>query len=226
MNISLKTIILSASLLWGGDVVAQTPQQWRDSLATLSKQISQMPYSSDLYLKKAEANIELQQWEYALETYNEILRHDPANPAALYYRAFVNGKLRRYDLSLDDYQHLLNLLPSHLEARLGLAYTLTKLGKRQDALDQYGLCIEQHRDSAVAYASRACLEEELKQYDTALYDWDKALSLSPANNDYLFSKANLLVKMERREEARKCLMELLRRGVARADLEELLRLCR
>lgn len=213
-------------MLWGGDVVAQTPQQWRDSLATLSKQISQSPYSSDLYLRKAAVNIELQQWEYALDTYNDILRREPANPAALYYRAFVNGKLRRYDLALDDYQRFLQLSPSHLEARLGLAYTLIKLGKRHDALDQYGLCIEQHRDSAVAYASRACLEEELKQYDTALFDWDKAISLAPANNDYLFSKANLLVKMERREEARKCLAELLRRGVARTDLEELLRLCR
>lgn len=226
MNISLKIIIVSASLLWGGDVVAQTPQQWRDSLATLSKQISQNPYSSDLYLRKAAVNIELQQWEYALDTYNDILRREPANPAALYYRAFVNGKLRRYDLALDDYQRFLQLSPSHLEARLGLAYTLIKLGKRHDALDQYGLCIEQHRDSAVAYASRACLEEELKQYDTALFDWDKAISLAPANNDYLFSKANLLVKMERRAEARKCLAELLRRGVARTDLDELLKLCR
>ncbi|MGN0282895.1 MAG: tetratricopeptide repeat protein [Prevotella sp.] len=217
---------MSAALLWGRDVVAQTPQQWRDSLATLNKEISQTPYSSDLYLRKAAVNIELHQWEYALETYSDILRREPANPAALYYRAFVNGKLRRYDLSLNDYQQLLNLSPSHLEARLGLAYTLIKMGKRQEALDQYSLCVEQHRDSAVAYASRACLEEELKYYDTALYDWDKAISLAPANNDYLFSKANLLVKMERKEDARKCLGELLRRGVARTDLEELLRLCR
>lgn len=226
MNIFPKIFIVSAVLLWGGDIVAQTPQQWRDSLAILNKQISQNVYSSDLYLRKASVNIELQQWEYALETYSEILRHDATNPAALYYRAFVNGKMRRYDLAIDDYRNLLNIFPSHLEARLGLAYILAKTGKRQEALDQYGLCIEQHRDSAVCYASRACLEEELKQYDTSLYDWDKAISLSPHNNDYLFSKANLLVKMGRKEDARKSLAELLRRGVARADLDELLRLCR
>lgn len=218
--------MLSLPLLWSADSFAQTPQQWRDSLATLNKQIEQTPYSSDLYLKKAAVNIELQQWEYALETYSDILRREPTNLAALYYRAFVNGKLRRYDLSIADYQNFLNISPSHLEARLGLAYTLTKTGKRQEALDQYGLAIEQHPDSAVTYASRACLEEEMKQYETALYDWDKAVSLAPSNNDFLFSKANLLIKMERKEEARKCLGDLLRRGVARADLEELLKLCR
>lgn len=218
--------MLSASLLWSADTIAQTPQKWRDSLATLNKQIEQTAYSSDLYLRKAAVNIELQQWEYALETYSDILRKEPGNLAALYYRAFVNGKMRRYDLAIDDYRKFLGISPSHLEARLGLAYTLIKTGKRNDALDQYSLAIEQHPDSAVTYASRACLEEEMKHYETALYDWDKAIALQPANNDYLLSKANILIKMEKKEDARKCLGELLRRGVARADLEELLRLCR
>ena len=69
-----KTLFLISLLLSGClGSFSQTPQQWRDSLAVLNKQISITPYSSDLYLRKAAVNIELQQWDYALDTYNEIL---------------------------------------------------------------------------------------------------------------------------------------------------------
>ena len=185
-----------------------------------------MPYSSDLYLRKAAVNIELQQWEYAHKTYSDILTKEPANLAALYYRAFVNGKMRRYDLAGNDYETFLTLAPTNIEARLGLAYTLQKRGKRLDALDQYNTIVEQHPYSAIAYASRACLEEEMELFDTALFDLGKAISLNPSNNDYILSKANLLIRMGKKQKARKCLDELIRRGVARADIEELTKACR
>lgn len=226
MTFKVLAVIIAVSLLGGLCVHAQTSQQWRDSLSVLSKQISQEPYSSDLYLRKAAVNIELQQWDYAHQTYTEVLKHEPTNLAALYYRGFVNGKMRRYDLASADYKTFLTYAPTNIEARLGLAYTLVKRGKRFDALDQYNTIVEQHPDSAVAYASRACLEEDMGQYDTALFDWGKAISLSPSNNDYLLSKANLLVKMNHKSDARKCINELLQRGVARADIEELLKLCK
>ena len=160
------------------------------------------------------------------DTYNEILKKDPTNLAALYYRAFVNGKMRRYDLSASDYEKMLTFAPTNIEARLGLAYTYIKRGKPTDALDQYGLIIEQHPDSAVAYASRACLEEEMQRYDIALYDWEKAVELQPSNNDYIYSKASLLVKMNRKKEARECLEELVRRGVATGEIHSMLMQCK
>ena len=222
-----KTLFLISLLLSGClGSFSQTPQQWRDSLAVLNKQISITPYSSDLYLRKAAVNIELQQWDYALDTYNEILKKDPTNLAALYYRAFVNGKMRRYDLSASDYEKMLTFAPTNIEARLGIAYTYIKRGKPTDALDQYGLIIEQHPDSAVAYASRACLEEEMQRYDIALYDWEKAVELQPSNNDYIYSKASLLVKMNRKKEARECLEELVRRGVATGEIQSMLMQCK
>ena len=226
MTFKVLAIIMAMSFSGGPCTNAQTSQQWRDSLSVLNKQISQEPYSSDLYLRKAAVNIELQQWDYAHQTYTEVLKHEPTNLAALYYRGFVNGKMRRYDLASADYETFLIFAPTNIEARLGLAYTLIKRGKRLEALDQYNIIVEQHPDSAVAYASRACLEEDMKQYDTALFDWEKAVSLSPSNNDYLLSIANLFVKMKRRSDALKCLNELLQRGIARADIEELLKLCK
>ena len=45
---------------------AQTPQEWRDSVSTLMTQIKKQPKDTDLRLRKAEANINLQQWDYAV----------------------------------------------------------------------------------------------------------------------------------------------------------------
>ena len=42
-----------------------TAQEWRDSLATLNRQIENNPQSTDLRLRKAAVNIELGQWESA-----------------------------------------------------------------------------------------------------------------------------------------------------------------
>ena len=48
-------------------VSAQTRQEWRDSLETLSANLKQDPNNIDLRLRKAEADIQLEQWDYALE---------------------------------------------------------------------------------------------------------------------------------------------------------------
>ena len=51
---------------------AQTAQQWRDSLAVLNRMIELQPKSTDLRLRKAAVNIELNQWEYAVEEYGRV----------------------------------------------------------------------------------------------------------------------------------------------------------
>jgi tetratricopeptide (TPR) repeat protein len=101
--------------------MAQTPQQWRDSLAVLNKGIEHYPKSTDLRLRKAAVNIQLDQWEYAVEEYGNVLRIDPENLAALYYRAYCNSHLRQYAMAKSDYESFLKLAPMNMEARLGLA---------------------------------------------------------------------------------------------------------
>ena len=199
---------------------AQTPQQWRDSLAVLSRLIDEQPRSTDLRLRKAAVNIELGQWEYAVEEYGNVLRIDPENLAALYYRAYGNTHLRQYQLARNDYQTFLQLSPLHMEARLGLAMVNEKMGRRTDALDQYNQLVEMFRDSAVCYAARAAFEMTINQTETALYDWGEAIRLQPRNADYVVTKVDLLMKLNRWKEAREELEKALQRGVPRGVLKE------
>lgn len=216
-------LVLLVAILGASAIQAQQlsdSQRWRDSLTILNRQIAETQWSTDLHLRKATANLELKQWEYAIDEYALVLQHEPRNPAALFYRAYANTHLRRFDLARNDLNDLLVMFPNHFEGRLSLAVVLQQQGHRQEALDQLNQVIEQHADSAVAYAARANLERAMKQDESALYDWQRAEQLSPRDPLYVVSHVDLLLVLERREEARRVLDAAVRRGIPRGMLHE------
>ncbi len=195
-------------------------QNWRDTLNVVNSQIAQGGWSTSLHLRKANAHLQLKQWQLAVDEYSLVLEREPHNPAALFYRAYANTHLRRFELSRADLQNLLAFVPNHFEARLSLAVVLGQLGHKQEALDQLNQTIEQHRDSAVAYAMRANLERDVKQDEAALYDWQRAQQLAPRDPTYVVSHVDLLLVLERRREARRVLDDAVRRGIPRGMLAE------
>lgn len=201
--------------------LAQSSSAWRDSLAVLNKAITANPQSTDLRLRKAAVNIELQQWDYAIEEYGRVLGNDANNLPALYYRAFAHNHLRHYDMARADYERFLQLLPRHFEARLGLAMTMRRQGKTRDVTDELNRLVQMFPDSAVAYAVRADFEQEQAQYDLALYDWDEALRLANGRQEYQLGKYGVLWAMRRYDEARRLGEQLLEAGVPNATLKQL-----
>ena len=229
-GIALWLLVFGFGLLAAQNAYCQQPkansQKWRDSLTVLNQQIATQPWSTDLHLRKAAANLQLKQWQYAIDEYAQILQKDPGNPAALFYRAYANTHLRRFDLARNDLNDLLIIAPNHFEARLSLAVILQQLGKKQEALDQLNQTIQQHADSAVAYAARANIERQLKQDDAALYDWERAEQLAPRDPTYVVSHVDLLLVLERRTEARKVLDAAVKRGIPRGMLLEWYEKCK
>lgn len=222
----MRKFILYALLLMGSVASAQTRQQWRDSLETLNAKIGRDPSNLNLHLLKAEANINLEQWDYALAEYGKILHVDEKNLAALYFRAYVHMQQKHYDLARVDYESFLLIQPQHFEARLGLAHVLQKLGRKTETFDELNRLVQQFPDSADAYAARAAYETEQKQYEIALYDWDEAIRRKPLNSGYVVSKADVLLTLFRKDEARNELNAAIKRGVPRYALKEWLDRCK
>lgn len=212
-----KGLVLLVAMAWQHTVQAQN---WRDTLTVLNKQIAQSGWSTDLHLRKANANLQLKQWQYAADEYALVLQHDAHNPAALFYRAYAYTHLRRFDLARNDLNDLLIVLPHHYEARLSMAVVLQQLGRKQEALDHLNQAIQQCPDSAVAYAARANMERDMKQDEAALYDWQKAEELAPKDPTYVVSHVDLLLVLERRKEARRVLDAAVKRGIPRGMLLE------
>ena len=213
----LFCILFSLSL---STAVAQTRQEWRDSLETLSASLKKDPNNIDLRLRKAEADIQLERWDYALAEYGGILRADDKNLAALYFRAYVHEKLRHYAEAKADYDAFLAIEPLHLEARLGLAHVLQKMGRKSDTVDELNHIVQMFPDSADAYAARAAYETELQQYEVAVYDWGEAVRRRPEHADYTVSMVDVLLRLGRKREAREALDALVSKGTPRGVLKE------
>lgn len=211
-------LIVCVFLMSSGTLWAQTAQEWRDSLAVLNQLIRRHPKSTDLRLKKAAVNIELEQLDYAIEEYGRVLEIEPKNPAALFYRAYVNGLLRRYALACNDYETFLTIVPKHFEAHLGLIQMKRRLGRKLETMDEMNRLVQLFPDSAIAYAVRADYEAEQEQYEIALFDWDEAIERSPRNADFVVSKVHLFLMQKRNEEALYELEKAVRRGIPRAAL--------
>lgn len=217
-----KSLIVCVALLSQLTLQAQkadTPK-WRDSLAVLNKQIATQPWSTDLHLRKAAVNLELQQWQYAIDEYGLVLQHQVHNPAALFYRAYAATHLRHYEAARHDLETLLSVFPTHMEARLSLAYVLQRMGRQSEALDELNMVVEMQPDSALTYVARASLEREMNQLEAALYDWQQAVRLEPMNSDYVVSEVELLLHLGRKAEALRVLDEAAERGIPRGLLLE------
>jgi len=196
---------------------AQAQENWRDSLTAINKQIATgSQWSTDLHLRKANANLQLKQWQYAVDEYGLVLQHEEHNPAALFYRAYAYTHLRRFDLARNDLNDLVAIVPRHFEGRLSLAVVLQQMGRKQEALDELNQTIEQHPDSAVGYVARANLERQLKLDEAALYDWQRAEELSPRDPVYVINHVDLLLVLERRKEARRVLDAAVSRGIPKS----------
>ena len=214
-----KHILLLWALVIAINASSQTKNPLRDSLDVAEKELALRPDSIDLRLKKARWNVELGEWEYAKNEYDVILRHEPDNLAALYFRAFVNTKLSRYGFARQDYMIVLRQVPNNFEAKLGLALLDDKDNKKTRAFDEINMLVEAFPDSAAAYAARAGMEKERQMDYLAVYDYSEAIVRDPANTDYILNRADLLITLGKREEARRDLELLVRLGLPRASLK-------
>ena len=220
-----KICIAALAVFLSMDTAAQTAQEWRDSLRSLNELIRQYPSSTDLRLRKAAVNIELNQWEYAADEYSRVLEQDSKNLAALYYRAYVNTHLRHYDLAKYDYEQFLSVMPKHFEASVGLAMVKKRMGRKAEALDEMNHIVQLFPDSTLAYVLRAGFEAEIGQVEPALFDWDEAIRREPRNADFVASKLEVLISQKRYDEARDEMKRAFRRGIPRAALKEWMDKC-
>ena len=197
---------------------AQETNLLRDSLKTVTELVGYYPDSIDLRLQKAALNMQLEQWEYAKDEYDYVIKLQPENLTAHFYRAYANERLFRYRFARFDYESVLTVAPANFEARLGLALLNYKDKRYQESMDQINILVQQHPDSAVAYAARAGMEKEREMYSLAEYDYSKAMSIDPLNTDYILARADVRIILGELNKAREDLDLLVSLGIPRSSL--------
>lgn len=179
-----------------------------------------------VYVKRAEAWLSKRRVREAIGDLDRALTLNPELKQAYEWRAEcrkmsgdVQGAIKDMEqaLALDPLGDaiLLNLRPLYLKAGkskedyrrviennpLSRAITLETAKKNREALTAYNAYIKSHPGNAFGYAYRGNLEYYLKDYKSALTDYEKSLEFNPSGGRELFFVANTLGALGRKKEA-------------------------
>ena len=109
-------------------------QRWRDSLTVLNKLIETQPWSTDVHLRKAAANLQLKQWQYAIDEYGLVLQKGGAEVFLRLSLAIVLQQLGRKQEALDQLNQTIQM-----HADSAVAYAARANVERQMKLDDAAL---------------------------------------------------------------------------------------
>ena len=87
-------------------------------------------------------------------------------------------------------------------------------------MDQINQLVESYPNKATAYVARANIERERKMYSLAEYDFTQAIQLEPEVTDHLVNRADVRLLMGNYEGAKADLDLLVKKGIAKAALQD------
>lgn len=161
-------------------------------------------YGIQKYTVRGDKALKLENYQEALIHYNKAIEYSPSNEKVIYKKAFVKLCLKDYDGVIEDCNSVIELDPNHSNAysiRGSAKYEITFLNlinKRKqisdimeriksqhniedirneysDALNDFNKAIELNPNDAITLRERAILKKEIKDFNGALADFDKAV---------------------------------------------------
>jgi tetratricopeptide (TPR) repeat protein len=130
------------------------------------------------YRNRANVYIVKKDYERAITEYNQFLRIDSLNASAYGSRASIHRTIKNYEASINDYTNALRLSPKNLVGYSLRGHVYKLMGETQKAINDLNEYVKLSGKST-AYSSRARLYADLKKYELALADYNKALEIDP-----------------------------------------------
>jgi tetratricopeptide (TPR) repeat protein len=131
----------------------------------------------------------------ALADLAELIANDPDDMEARELRGLCHYELRRYDRACDDLEVALRLGTDSLRVRQCFADALRCTECFEDSVAECTKLIEQSPASAdsLIYVTRALAYEGLKDFESALNDYDRADALQPRDSRILTHRGRLQI---------------------------------
>lgn len=164
----------------------------REAITDLDRALALNPQLKQAYEWRAECRKMSGDVPGAIKDMEQALALDPLGDTILLDLRPLYSKAGK---SREEYRKVLKNNP------LSRAIALETAKKNQEALAVYDAYIKSHPGNAFGYAYRGNLEYYLKDYKSALSDYQRSLSFNPSGGRELFFVANTLGALGRKQEA-------------------------
>jgi tetratricopeptide (TPR) repeat protein len=158
--------------------VFQRKKEYDSAITCYSEIIRLNPRNILGYRNRANVYIAKKDYERAISEYNQFLRIDSLNHSAHASRGFLNRVLKIYDAALLDYNNAIRLSPKSITYYSGRAYVYKLMGDTKNAITDFDEYVKLY-NKAAAYPIRGNFYREIKKYDLAIADYNKAIELDP-----------------------------------------------
>ena len=191
-----------------------------------SAALSLHPSSVKLLQQRGNLYLMEEKWEQALADYDSIIHKEPFNEEALYYRAYIHTTRKNYGKAYEDYYKILTANPENHKARFALALLYSKNKKSEEALLLLDHLIEKNPNVPEYHSACSDIVKAQKKEELALVYIEEGLSKCKESDALLVEKAQLLIAMKRKEEAKRILDHLTLKGHSTPLIKSLYKRCR
>ncbi|MBX3169363.1 MAG: tetratricopeptide repeat protein [Candidatus Eremiobacteraeota bacterium] len=136
-----------------------------------------------------------------VEHYSELIRQDPTNSLAHSRRADAYHRLGQDEQAIADYTRAFELDPSRPGALFNRASLYRHTKQYKAALLDYKTLLNRFPDCNI-HQNRSLLYFEMQDYESALYDMDKAIEIEPERPGPWTNRAMLYRKLNQPAKAR------------------------
>ena len=186
-------------------------KKYPEAIASAEKSLGFNPKTSLALTYQCMAFAALGRSEEALDECAQALRVDGnwgrRSPALAWVnRGLIFSQLGQYDQALIAYDRALLMEPKDPQTQAYRCDTLSKLGKQAEAIASCDQAVAKsgkgsEQSAALALANRAGANRQLNQLDTAVADYDRAISLNPNDPNLWTSQATVLEQLSQFQQA-------------------------
>lgn len=169
---------------------------------------------SDQWNEKGNKLIEQERYQEAFDAYNTALEYDPNSAITYMYRGTAQQYLGKTTEAMQDFDNATTLDPNERRAWTAKALLYIEFENYTQAERAATRAIEVTQTSsnkafADAYLVRGFVQNRLEKYESALRDFDMAITFEPERKDLWEHKAYSLTNLGRLQEALQCYDYLL-----------------
>lgn len=139
--------------------------------------------------------------EEANQLFNFAIKLNPNFEEALELRGQTLVSMGNPEHALSDFNQVLKMNPNNITTRLNRAFIFSESGKQKLAIEDCDYVLKLDPQNFTAYSKRGVAQNRLQNYKAALKDLNKALEINPEDAASTLYKAQVLLNLNKKEEA-------------------------